>query len=441
MARKNYYEILELPESATQQEIKDAYRHLAQQYHPDKIPEHLTKLRHEAEEKLKEINEAYQVLSDPQKRAQYDNLLRSFRQESSSTSPSAQGGTVSPASGTFAGPLQKRFHKYQTPVFLAGILLVLITLILYVNNKSDRPPDKPVTTTPRAKTSPSPGTQKKPEILDEQKNQPFHRVARIEGIAYSYTKERWAITNTVFGGAYPDVGMSFASGLVHAPSVVRWKGSYSLTQSQLCLQIDNLSVPRSEPILPEFYADIGVGYNVTLENAVFEDYAMSKTAILFRTFVGDSPPKRINRCYEIKVVPKLTESSYVVSGEWEGSYHVTKDNGLRETVHFIARFVQAGNRFEGVILESNSPNVRDSNAKRSRARVAGMIVDERITFQKTYKDLITGVSYVSSQTRTADSLRGNWFWGFSQGTWEMSRRGDFEGSPDDILTIEPLSKK
>ena len=60
---KNYYEILEINESATQEEIKKAYRRLALQYHPDKNPG--------GEAQFKKILEAYQVLSDPAARAEY----------------------------------------------------------------------------------------------------------------------------------------------------------------------------------------------------------------------------------------------------------------------------------------------------------------------------------------------------------------------------------
>jgi molecular chaperone DnaJ len=68
MSERDYYEILGLDKGAGADEIKRAYRRLALKYHPDKNPEN----HKQAEEKFKEISEAYAVLSDPQKKSLYD---------------------------------------------------------------------------------------------------------------------------------------------------------------------------------------------------------------------------------------------------------------------------------------------------------------------------------------------------------------------------------
>lgn len=65
---KSLYETLEVSENASQDDIKKSYRKLARKYHPD------VNKQKEAEEKFKEINAAYEILSDPQKRAQYDQF-------------------------------------------------------------------------------------------------------------------------------------------------------------------------------------------------------------------------------------------------------------------------------------------------------------------------------------------------------------------------------
>jgi curved DNA-binding protein len=69
MAKRDYYEVLGVSRKATEEEMKKAYRKLALKYHPDR-----NKGNKEAEERFKEINEAYAVLSDKEKRKQYDTF-------------------------------------------------------------------------------------------------------------------------------------------------------------------------------------------------------------------------------------------------------------------------------------------------------------------------------------------------------------------------------
>ena len=66
---KDYYEVLGVPRSASEAEIKKAFRKLAREHHPD-----VAKNKKQAEEKFKELNEAYEVLGDPAKRKKYDEL-------------------------------------------------------------------------------------------------------------------------------------------------------------------------------------------------------------------------------------------------------------------------------------------------------------------------------------------------------------------------------
>ncbi|MGQ9627613.1 MAG: DnaJ C-terminal domain-containing protein [Anaerolineae bacterium] len=75
MEYKDYYKILGVSRNATEKEIKQAYRRLARKYHPDVNPGDKA-----GEEKFKEINEAYEVLSDPEKRRKYDHLGASWQQ-------------------------------------------------------------------------------------------------------------------------------------------------------------------------------------------------------------------------------------------------------------------------------------------------------------------------------------------------------------------------
>ncbi len=97
MGAGDYYDILGIPRSADDKEIKKAYRNLARKFHPDvcKDPG--------AEEKFKEINEAYSVLSDEQKKAQYDNMGHETYTNASRGSYTGGGGFGGGFSADFSG--------------------------------------------------------------------------------------------------------------------------------------------------------------------------------------------------------------------------------------------------------------------------------------------------------------------------------------------------
>ena len=92
MDKKDYYEVLGLKKGATDAEIKKAYRQMAKKYHPDLNPDNP-----EAEAKFKEVNEANDVLSDPEKKARYDQF--GF----AGVDPSYGAGAGTGGSGGFGG--------------------------------------------------------------------------------------------------------------------------------------------------------------------------------------------------------------------------------------------------------------------------------------------------------------------------------------------------
>src|SRR3989442_7640467 len=86
---RDYYEILGVQRTAKDEEIQKAYRKLARKYHPDLNPNNK-----QSEEKFKEIQEAYEVLSDADKRRKYDQLGANWKNGADFTPPPGWGGTT-----------------------------------------------------------------------------------------------------------------------------------------------------------------------------------------------------------------------------------------------------------------------------------------------------------------------------------------------------------
>ena len=102
MAKRDYYEVLGVSKNASEDEIKKAYRKLAMKFHPDRNPDNK-----DAEEKFKEAKEAYEMLSDPQKKAAYDRYGHAGVDPSMGAGPGAQGfeGGFADAFGDIFGDL------------------------------------------------------------------------------------------------------------------------------------------------------------------------------------------------------------------------------------------------------------------------------------------------------------------------------------------------
>lgn len=125
---KDYYEIMKVDRMASEAEIKKAFRKLANQYHPDKNPSN------EAEALFKEINEAYEVLSDPASRLDYDQRLRSpafFNYQ-----------YIRPQRPSYKGPSEKAMFqnsllRYSRLLFYFGCLWCSVLVVDYTMPEQD----------------------------------------------------------------------------------------------------------------------------------------------------------------------------------------------------------------------------------------------------------------------------------------------------------------
>ena len=106
MNYKDYYAILGVPKTAAAKDIKSAYRKLARKWHPDANPDNAR----QAEEKFKDISEAYEVLSDTEKRSKYDVLGNDWQQAARNAQQQRSRG---PQPGAGPGPGATGFGSAQ----------------------------------------------------------------------------------------------------------------------------------------------------------------------------------------------------------------------------------------------------------------------------------------------------------------------------------------
>jgi len=116
MAKKTLYDVLGVPETASQVDIQAKYRALRKEYNVDRVPQDLVDVRRQVTLMLQRCGEAYETLKDPAKRKHYDGELAKMRSASQGSGPSGQSQQRSARAGASRGPANSRGHaRYQPP--------------------------------------------------------------------------------------------------------------------------------------------------------------------------------------------------------------------------------------------------------------------------------------------------------------------------------------
>ena len=471
-AKPTHYKILKVAETATPEEIKTAWRDLAKKYHPDRNK------GKKAAARIKDVNIAYHELIDPVRRFNYDATLRVERaaeaaaqaaasaapssftdpDDDSTVPPSGQGAPPQspppPASGqppstTTVQPtwtaadaflavgqlVWSRVRPFAIVALIgiaAGAVGVLL-LIAFALSRGTGPSSTMAATDGPAGAVPQTQHETTTSTLAPVSQTPVDPrpsvTVRLEPRAYSYAARSWANFDSTSSSGYPNVyGLGFHNQFGWGAGM-SWTGSHSITGDRISLSVENLKLPKGieEMVARQWgqlnwWSDVGVGYHVELRGALFEDHSMAKDLFVFRTFLGDTPPARVEKSFQIIPVTSGEAPLVHLGGEWKGTYALNGDR-----VPFVMRIEQEGDEISGAVMEASASGPR-------RSSIHGRVEGPTVTFLKRYGDGSGAVSYVST---AADSrrLEGIWQTGLDQGRWQAEWSADFTDSVEDLPTM------
>jgi hypothetical protein len=465
---QTHYKVLGVAETATPEDIKTAWRRLAKKYHPDRNK------GKKAAARIKDINVAYRELSDPSRRFTYDAKLRGERAAAAAQAaaaaaassftdadddytvpPSGQGAQPPPPPASGQPPStstpqptwtvtdmllavgQLVWTRLRTIAIAALIILAVLAggsvlvFLLFIGTVDRTPASTPVAVAQSAvhREDEGPSSSLRPVSLPLAAQSVPSVTVRLEPIAYSYTTRSWANFNPTYSSGYPHVyGLGFHNSLGWGAGM-NWTGNYSASGDRVILSIENLRLPGEvESTIArqmgqlDWWSDVGVGYHVELQGALFEDHSMAKDLIIFRTFLGDTPPSRIEKTFPITPTGNSESPLVQLRGEWKGTFDW---NGNR--VPFVMRLNDEGDEFSGSAMEAFA-------GQRHRSSIRGRVEGSSMTFLKRYGNGSGTVSYVSTK---ADSrhLQGTWRKGLEQGPWQAEWTGEFTDTVDDLPTM------
>lgn len=323
--------------------------------------------------------------------------------------------------------------KWEPVVMALAVAFCLITLFFYLGGRgkisetlkswgtdlkatsqkvSPANEQVPVANQPNAEIAKAETTLPAPEPV---------RLRKITPLLYSYSSSKWSGEQ---GASIDDVNLQFWAGLVGAYANVHWRGSYTIDASNLCLTITGLQIP-TRTLLGKDYSDFGVGYGVELGNAVFEDQSMARVLMLYRTFLGDSAPPEIHKCFPIEPIPQSDSESIQMKGQWQGS---------TDTETFTLRLDQRGNKFEGSEMTIPADLPAGTSETKQRAQIEGWIYGNRVTFIRRAADSLIGSSFAGSFDAADTTVHGTWYAGVDKGSWSMQRTGDLVGDVNDFAS-------